>query len=34
MAIFGDVVLQRGWLANPMQRVYFADRANYYIGNA
>lgn len=34
MALFGDFVLQRGWLANPMQRVYFADRDNYYIGNA
>jgi hypothetical protein len=33
-SIFIDVVQQTGWLANPMQRVYFADRANYYIGNA
>jgi len=29
-----DVVQQKGWLSNPMQRVYFADKANYYIGNA
>ncbi|WP_303318461.1 DUF3570 domain-containing protein [Flavivirga abyssicola] len=33
-SIFLDVVQQNGWLANPMQRVYFADRANYYVGNA
>lgn len=33
-SVFLDVVQQNGWLANPMQRVYFADRANYYIGNA
>ncbi|SFS52995.1 Protein of unknown function [Lutibacter maritimus] len=34
ISIFLDVVQQNGWLANPMQRVYFGDRANYYIGNA
>ncbi len=34
ISIFGDFVMQEGWLANPMQRVYFADKANYYIGNA
>ncbi|MFA5298539.1 MAG: DUF3570 domain-containing protein [Lutibacter sp.] len=33
-SVFLDVVQQDGWLANPMQRVYFADRPNYYIGNA
>ncbi len=33
-SLFFDLVQQKGWLANPMQRVYFADRANYYIGNA
>lgn len=33
-SVFLDLVQQEGWLANPMQRVYFADRANYYIGNA
>lgn len=34
VSLFFDVVQQEGWLANPMQRVYFADRANYYVGNA
>ncbi|WP_298418430.1 DUF3570 domain-containing protein [uncultured Kordia sp.] len=33
-SLFVDVVQQQGWLANPMQRVYFADRDNYYVGNA
>ncbi len=33
-SLFLDVVKQQGWLANPMQRVYFKDKANYYIGNA
>ena len=28
------MVSQQGWLANPLQRVYFKDRLNYYIGNA
>ena len=31
-ALFADYVFQTGWLANPLQRVYFADRPNYYIG--
>jgi hypothetical protein len=34
VSVFADVVQQQGWLANPMQRVYFADKANFYIGNA
>jgi len=34
LSLFADVVYQKGWLANPMQRVYFADRDNYYIGTA
>ncbi len=34
ISLFFDLVQQKGWLANPMQRVYFADKANYYIGNA
>ncbi|MGA1226645.1 MAG: DUF3570 domain-containing protein [Tamlana sp.] len=34
ISIFSDVVYQTGWLANPMQRVYFADKANFYIGTA
>jgi hypothetical protein len=33
-SLFFDLVQQSGWLANPMQRVYFSDRDNYYIGNA
>lgn len=33
-SIFLDVVKQQGWLANPLQRVYFGDIDNYYIGNA
>ena len=33
-SIFMDVVKQQGWLANPLQRVYFADVENYFIGNA
>ncbi|WP_129652558.1 DUF3570 domain-containing protein [Flagellimonas olearia] len=33
ISIFADVVSQQGWLANPMQRVYFADVPNYFIGN-
>lgn len=33
MSLFADVIMQSGWLANPMQRVYFADRANYFVGN-
>lgn len=32
-SLFFDLVKQEGWLANPMQRVYFADKENYYIGN-
>ncbi|AMC11749.1 hypothetical protein Lupro_10920 [Lutibacter profundi] len=34
ISLFLDVVQQQGWLANPMQRVYFGDRVNYYVGNA
>lgn len=33
VSFFMDVVQQQGWLSNPMQRVYFKDRENYYIGN-
>lgn len=33
MSLFADVVRQQGWLSNPMQRVYFADVANYFIGD-
>ena len=34
ISLFMDIVNQQGWLANPLQRVYFKDVANYYIGNA
>lgn len=34
ISIFMDLVQQQGWLSNPMQRVYFKDRENYYVGNA
>ena len=34
LSLFLDLVSQSGWLANPMQRVYFADRANFFVGNA
>ena len=34
VSFFLDVIQQEGWLASPLQRVYFADRDNYYIGNA
>jgi len=33
-SVFLDVLQQNGWLANPTQRIYFQDRANYYVGNA
>ncbi len=33
-AIFFDLVQQSGLLSNPMQRVYFSDKADYFIGNA
>jgi hypothetical protein len=34
IAIFGDYVFQNGLLSNPLQRVYFSDRPNYFIGDA
>ncbi|MDA3912188.1 MAG: DUF3570 domain-containing protein [Bacteroidales bacterium] len=34
ISIFSDITYQTGWLANPMQRVYFADKDDFYIGNA
>jgi hypothetical protein len=34
ISIFADLVQQKGWLANPMQRIYFADRDNFYVGKA
>jgi hypothetical protein len=29
-----DVLQQEGLLGTPYQRVYFADKANYYVGQA
>ena len=34
ISLFSDITYQSGWLANPLQRVYFADIDNFYIGNA
>ncbi|MDN3689794.1 DUF3570 domain-containing protein [Cyclobacterium jeungdonense] len=34
LSVFTDITYQTGWLSNPMQRVYFADKDNFYIGNA
>lgn len=34
VSIFLDVVRQEGLLSTPYQRVYFADRQNYYIGQS
>jgi hypothetical protein len=34
LSIFMDVLKQEGLLATPYQRVYFADKANYYIGQS
>ena len=33
LAFFIDLIKQDGWLANPLQRVYFSDIDNFYIGN-
>lgn len=33
-SIFLDVLQQQGMLSTPYQRVYFADKPNYYIGQA
>ncbi len=34
ISIFLDIVHQNGWLSSPLQRVYFEDKDNFYIGNA
>lgn len=34
LSVFMDVLKQEGLLATPYQRVYFADKANYYIGQS
>ena len=33
-SIFFDVLQQQGLLSSPYHRIYFADKANYYIGQA
>lgn len=33
LALFFDLVRQTGMLSTPYQRVYFADKPNYYIGD-
>lgn len=33
-SIFFDLLQQEGMLSTPYHRVYFADKANYYIGQA
>lgn len=34
LSVFFDVLKQEGLLATPYQRVYFADKANYYVGQS
>jgi hypothetical protein len=33
-SVFFDVLQQQGLLSTPYHRIYFADKANYYIGQA
>jgi hypothetical protein len=33
ISFFADLIQQDGWLSSPLQRVYFGDRDNFYIGN-
>lgn len=33
VSFFFDLLQQQGMLSTPYQRIYFADKANYYIGN-
>ena len=33
ISLFFDFIKQDGWLANPLQRVYFSDIENFYMGN-
>ncbi len=33
VSFFADFIQQDGWLSSPLQRVYFGDRDNFYIGN-
>ncbi|MEN8928784.1 MAG: DUF3570 domain-containing protein [Flavobacteriales bacterium] len=34
IAMTFDLASQQGWLSNPMQRVYFKDKPNFYVGNS
>ncbi|AWG23658.1 hypothetical protein FFWV33_13405 [Flavobacterium faecale] len=34
MSIFMDVLKQEGLLGTPYQRIYFADKVNYYVGQS
>ncbi|PRZ23401.1 uncharacterized protein DUF3570 [Flavobacterium granuli] len=34
MSVFMDILKQEGLLGTPYQRVYFADKANFYIGQS
>lgn len=34
VSLFFDLLQQRGLLSTPYHRIYFADKANYYIGQA
>lgn len=34
MSVFMDILKQEGLLGTPYQRIYFADKSNYYIGQA
>jgi hypothetical protein len=34
ISFFFDILKQEGMLSTPYHRIYFADKANYYIGNA
>jgi hypothetical protein len=34
VSVFFDVLQQQGLLSTPYHRIYFADKANYYIGQA
>ena len=33
VSLFFDILQQQGMLSTPYQRIYFADKANYYIGD-
>lgn len=34
LSVFFDLLKQEGMLSTPYHRIYFADKSNYYIGNA